>query len=156
MQWFPTGGYVTGTHRFPNTERLTALIQESGAYRGTYASIISGYRVTADYIARHRVFVAVDADGRLLGFYALVVEPPELDLAFVADDAQGRGVGRLLIEHMIGQAREAGLTDVRVVSHPAAEEFYRHLGAERVGTIAPSPPKVAWERPELRFRAALR
>ncbi|MFC9916067.1 GNAT family N-acetyltransferase [Streptomyces sp. NPDC127197] len=134
-----------------DAERLTRLIQESGAYRGKYASIISGYRVTADYIARHRVFVAVDAVGRPLGFYALVLEPPELDLAFVADSAQGRGIGRLLIEHMVGQAREAGLTDVRVVSHPPAEEFYRRLGAERVGTVAPSPPKVAWERPELRF-----
>jgi GNAT superfamily N-acetyltransferase len=134
-----------------DAERLTTLIQESGAYRGKYASIISGYRVTADYIARHRVFAAVDAVGRLLGFYALVLEPPELDLVFVADGAQGKGVGRFLIEHMIGQAREAGLTDVRVVSHPPAEEFYRRLGAERVGTVAPSPPKVAWERPELRF-----
>ncbi|MET9859495.1 GNAT family N-acetyltransferase [Streptomyces smyrnaeus] len=134
-----------------DAERLTTLIQDSSAYRGEYASIISGYRVTADYIARHRVFVAVDTVGRLLGFYALVVEPPELDLAFVADSAQGTGIGRLLIEHMIGQARQVGLTDVRVVSHPPAEEFYRRLGAERVGTIAPSPPKVAWERPELRF-----
>ncbi|MBO0654513.1 GNAT family N-acetyltransferase [Streptomyces triculaminicus] len=134
-----------------DAERLTALVQESGAYEGKYASIISGYRVTADYIAQHGVFVAVDTVERLLGFYALVLEPPELDLAFVADDAQGRGVGRLLIEHMIGQAREAGLADVRVVSHPPAEEFYRRLGAERVGMVAPAPPKVAWERPELRF-----
>jgi GNAT superfamily N-acetyltransferase len=69
----------------------------------------------------------------------------------VADSAQGRGIGRLLIEHMVGQAREAGLTDVRVVSHPPAEEFYRRLGAEWVRMVAPSPPKVAWERPELRF-----
>ncbi|MBQ0866961.1 GNAT family N-acetyltransferase [Streptomyces sp. RK75] len=134
-----------------DAEHLTTLIHDSSAYRGGYASIISGYRVTADYIARHRVFVAVDAVGRLLGLYALVVEPPELDLAFVADSAQGTGIGRLLIEHMIDQARQVGLTDVRVVSHPPAEEFYRHLGAERVGTITPSPPKVAWERPELRF-----
>ncbi|MFI9307252.1 GNAT family N-acetyltransferase [Streptomyces triculaminicus] len=137
-----------------DAERLTALVQESGAYEGKYASIISGYRVTPDYIAQHRVFVAVDTAERLLGFYALLLEPPELDLAFVADDAQGRGVGRLLVEHMIGQAREAGLADVRVVSHPPAEEFYRRLGAERVGMIAPSPPKVAWERPELRFATA--
>ncbi|WP_066939280.1 GNAT family N-acetyltransferase [Streptomyces sp. NBRC 110611] len=134
-----------------DAERLTTLIQESGAYQGEYASIIADYRVTADYIARHQVFVAVDAVGQLLGFYALVLEPPELDLAFVADSAQGRGVGRLLIAHMIGQAREAGLTDVRVVSHPPAEEFYRRLGAERVGTVAPTPPKIAWGRPELRF-----
>ncbi|MDT0541772.1 MULTISPECIES: GNAT family N-acetyltransferase [Streptomyces] len=131
--------------------RLTTLIQQSSAYRGKYASIISGYRVTADYIARHRVFMAVDASGRLLGFYALMVDPPELDLAFVADEAQGTGVGRLLVEHMIGQAREAGLPSVRVVAHPPAEGFYRRLGATRVGTVAPSLPRVAWERPELRF-----
>ncbi|MEX2980980.1 GNAT family N-acetyltransferase [Streptomyces sp. C36] len=137
-----------------DAERLTTLVQESGAYEGKYASITSGYRVTPDYIAQHRVFVAVDTTERLLGFYALLLEPPELDLAFVADDAQGRGVGRLLMEHMIGQAKEAGLADVRVVSHPPAEEFYRRLGAERVGMIAPSPPKVAWERPELRFVTA--
>ncbi|MFB9392245.1 GNAT family N-acetyltransferase [Streptomyces coeruleoprunus] len=134
--------------------RLTALVRGSGAYRGTYASIISGYRVTADYIARHRVFVAVDATGRVVGFYALVLEPPELDLAFVADDAQGTGVGRLLVRHMIAQAREAGLAEVRVVAHPPAEAFYRRMGAERVGTVAPSPPRVTWERPELRFTTA--
>lgn len=101
-----------------DAEHLTTLIHDSSAYRGGYASIISGYRVTADYIARHRVFVAVDAVGRLLGLYALVVEPPELDLAFVADSAQGTGIGRLLIEHMIDQARQVGLTDVRVVFPP--------------------------------------
>ncbi|MBM7814831.1 GNAT family N-acetyltransferase [Saccharothrix algeriensis] len=131
--------------------RLTSLVQRSRAYRGHYASIISGYEVTADYIAGHRVFAAVDAAGAVLGFYALVVEPPELDLAFVADEAQGLGIGRLLIEHMIGEAGRLGLTGVRVVSHPPAEQFYRRLGARRVGTVAPSPPKVTWERAELRF-----
>ncbi|GAA2358872.1 GNAT family N-acetyltransferase [Streptomyces carpaticus] len=134
-----------------DAERLTALIQESSAYRGAYASIISGYRVGPEYIERHEVFMAVDASGHLLGFYALVVDPPELDLAFVADEAQGRGVGRLLITHMTGRAAEAGLTEVRVVSHPPSEGFYRSLGAQRVGTVAPSPPKITWERPELRF-----
>ncbi|MER6141848.1 GNAT family N-acetyltransferase [Streptomyces sparsogenes] len=134
-----------------DAEHLTALIQASGAYQGTYASIISGYRVSADYINRHQVFAAVDAAGRLSGFYALILDPPELDLAFVADDAQGRGVGRLLVEHMIGQARDAGLTAVRVVAHPPAEDFYRRMGAVRVGTVAPTHPKVTWERPELRF-----
>jgi GNAT superfamily N-acetyltransferase len=137
-----------------DAERLTTLIHASGAYRGKYASIIAGYRVTADHIARHQVFVAADPAGRLLGFYALVLEPAELDLAFVADEAQGRGVGRLLVEHMLQQARKAGLAEVRVVAHPPAEEFYRRLGAERVGVVAPAPPRVTWERPELRFTTA--
>lgn len=101
-----------------DAELLTALVRGSGAYRGRYASIVSDYRVTADYVRRHRVFTAVEPGGRVLGFYALVLDPPELDLMFVADAAQGTGVGRLLVEHMLGQAREAGLTGVRVVSHP--------------------------------------
>ncbi|MEI5103452.1 GNAT family N-acetyltransferase [Streptomyces sp. PmtG] len=135
----------------PDAEHLTALMRRSSAYQGAYASMVSDYQVTAGYLARHRVFVAVDAGDRPLGFYALVVEPPELDLAFVADEAQGTGIGRLLMEHMLGEARAAGLASVRVVSHPPAEAFYRRLGGERVGTVAPSPPKVPWERPELRF-----
>ncbi|MFG3117285.1 GNAT family N-acetyltransferase [Streptomyces sp. NPDC048197] len=131
--------------------RLTALVRSSGAYRGTYAPIIAGYRVTADYLARHEVFLAADPADRLLGFYALVPDPPELDLAFVADEAQGRGIGRRLLAHMLGRAAQARLPEVRVVSHPPAEEFYLRLGAQRVGTVPPSPPKITWERPELRF-----
>lgn len=80
-----------------------------------------------------------------------MLDPPELDLVFVADDAQGAGGGRILVDHMIGQAREAGLASPGVVAHPPAEDFYRRLGAVRVGTVAPIPPKVVWERPELEF-----
>lgn len=135
-----------------DAERLTALIQASGSYHGKYASMIDGYRVSPEYVSQHQVFVATDADGLLLGFYSLLLDAAELDLAFVSDEAQGLGVGRLLVEHMIRRARQEGLRGVRVVSHPPAEGFYRRLGAERTGTVACSPPKVTWERPELRFR----
>ncbi len=89
-----------------------------------------------------------------MGFYALLVDEAELDLAFVADEAQGTGIGRLLMEHMLDQAAVAGLTRVRVVSNPPAERFYRRLGAERVGTVLPSSANVTWERPELMFTVA--
>ena len=134
------------------SDALTALVLASDAYGGTYASGLVGYQVTAEYIERHRVFVAVDAvDGDLLGVYGLVLDPPELDLLFVANGVQRRGVGRTLVEHMITQARGAGVQTVRVVSHPDAESFYRRMGARRVGTVPPRPPRVTWERPELRF-----
>ncbi|MFC7307567.1 GNAT family N-acetyltransferase [Streptomyces monticola] len=126
-------------------------MRESGAYRGRYASIIAGYRVTPGYIDRHLVCVADAGREGVLGFCSVVCEPPELDLAFVTDEAQGRGVGRLLVEQVLQRAREAGLSDVRVVSHPPSEAFYRRLGARRTGTVPPAPPKVAWERPELWF-----
>ena len=132
-----------------DAKRLTALVRKSRAYEGQYASVIAGYRVGPDYIETHHVFVALGEDERVLGFYALILSPPELDLMFVADAAQGLGIGRRLIEHMIDEAREAGLTAVRIVSHPPAEGFYRSVGALRIGTVSANPPAVMWDRPEL-------
>ncbi|MFG2949763.1 GNAT family N-acetyltransferase [Streptomyces adustus] len=137
-----------------DAKRLTRLIRSSRAYEGRYAAMVADYRVGPVYIETHRVFVAVAADereSRVLGFYSLVLAPPELDLLFVADEAQGRGIGRLLVSHMKSEARAAGLDRVRVVSHPPAEGFYRGLGAVRTGTALADPPVVAWDRPEFEF-----
>ncbi|MGP8300387.1 GNAT family N-acetyltransferase [Streptomyces inhibens] len=138
--------------------RLTRLVRGSAAYEGRYAAMVDGYRVGPDYIEAHRVFVAVGEGrgdsgegGRVLGFYSLVVEPPELDLMFVADQAQGYGIGRRLIDHMRDEARRAGIDSVRVVSHPPAEGFYRSMGARPSGTVPANPPAVMWDRPELMF-----
>ncbi|MET9147729.1 GNAT family N-acetyltransferase [Streptomyces sp. NPDC004042] len=138
-----------------DAKRLTRLVRGSGAYAGQYAAAVAGYRVGPDYIEAHRVFVAVDAEedgGRVLGFYSLVLAPPELDLLFVADEAQGRGTGRLLVAHMRSEARAARLDHVKVVSHVPAEDFYHRVGAVRTGTVPANPPAVPWDRPEFEFR----
>jgi GNAT superfamily N-acetyltransferase len=130
--------------------KVTELMQESAAYQGEYASILEGYRVTEDYLATHPAFVA-HAQREVVGFYSLIEYPAELDLLFVADSAQGTGIGAWLIEHMLGQAAELGMTEIRVVSHPPATGFYERMGARRVGVVPPQPPKITWERPELVF-----
>ncbi|MFF4016495.1 GNAT family N-acetyltransferase [Streptomyces sp. NPDC001843] len=140
-----------------DAKRLTRLVRGSDAYAGKYAAAVAGYRVGPDYIEAHRTFVAVGADehgGRVLGFYSLVLAPPELDLLFVADDAQGRGIGRLLVAHMQSEARAAGLDRVKVVSHPPAEDFYHRAGAVRTGTALANPPAVPWDRAEFEFRVS--
>jgi GNAT superfamily N-acetyltransferase len=129
---------------------LTALMHASSAYQGEYSSILDGYTVTPEYIERNPTFTAMTSD-ELLGFYALLTEPPELDILFVSDDAQGLGIGARLITHMLAEAREREIKSVRVVSHPPAAPFYIRMGARRTGTVPPNPPKVRWERPELRF-----
>jgi GNAT superfamily N-acetyltransferase len=129
---------------------LTALMHASSAYKGEYASILDGYAVTPEYIERNPTFTATTSD-ELLGFYALLTESPELDILFVSDDAQGLGIGARLIAHMLAEARKREIKSVRVVSHPPASPFYIRMGARRTGTIPPNPPKVRWERPELRF-----
>lgn len=138
-----------------DAKRLTRLVRGSRAYAGMYASAVAGYRVGPDYIESHRTYVAVGADehaDRILGFYALVLAPPELDLLFVADEAQGRGIGRLLVAHMRSEARAAGLDRVKVVSHLPAADFYHRVGAVRTGTALATPPAVPWDRPEFEFR----
>ncbi len=131
-----------------DAKRLTKLVRTSRAYEGPYAPMVAGYRVGPDYIEAHRVFAAVGPDDRVLGFYALVLDPPELDLMFVADSAQGLGIGCLLVAHMLGEARGAGAGSVRVVAHPPAEGFYLSVGGERTGTEPANPPAVMWDRPE--------
>ncbi|MFB7515251.1 GNAT family N-acetyltransferase [Streptomyces sp. NPDC056144] len=136
-----------------DSKRLTRLVRTSAAYRGDYAPMVEGYQVGAAYIEHHEVHVAVDGTGRVLGFYALLVDRPdeaELDLAFVADSAQGLGIGRLLIEHMTARAAAHGLDSVRVVAHPPAEEFYLRTGAVRTGTV-PHSGRIHWDRPEMRY-----
>ncbi|MGW5370302.1 GNAT family N-acetyltransferase [Streptomyces sp. NPDC004009] len=140
-----------------DARRLTRLVRSSGAYEGKYASAVAGYRVGPDYIEAHRAFVAVGSDeqgGQVLGFYSLVLAPPELDLLFVADEAQGRGIGRLLVAHMRSEARAAGHDRVKVVSHPPAEGFYHRAGAVRIGTALANPPAVPWDRPVFEFRVS--
>ncbi|MER6678866.1 GNAT family N-acetyltransferase [Streptomyces sp. NPDC000983] len=138
-----------------DAKRLTRIVRGSGAYAGKYEAAVAGYRVGPDYIEANRVFVVVGTDeeeGRILGFYSLVLTPPELDLMFVADAAQGRGIGRLLVAHMESEARAAGLARVKVVSHPPAEDFYHRVAAVRTGTVPANPPAVPWDRPEFEFR----
>ncbi|MET7646991.1 GNAT family N-acetyltransferase [Streptomyces sp. NPDC005426] len=138
-----------------DAKRLTRLVRTSRSYEGPYAPMVAGYRVGHDYVETHRVFAAVgETTGRLLGFYALILDPPELDLMFVADDAQGAGLGRLLIGHLKDEAHAAGLAEVRIVSHPPAEAFYTSVGARRAGTVRAAPPAVMWDRPELLLAVA--
>jgi GNAT superfamily N-acetyltransferase len=136
-----------------DARRLTRMVRGSRAYRGHWAAMVAGYTVGPAYIETHHVHTAVGPDDRPLGFYALLESPPELDLLFVADAAQGLGLGRRLITHMREEARRAGLGAVRVVSHPPAEGFYRSVGALRTGTVPAAPPAVRWDRPELHFPA---
>jgi len=137
-----------------DADALTQLMHASAAYRGPYASILHGYAVTAAQIGADHLHLAErDLAGHgteLLGFYSLTLAASgaELDLMFVADAAQGQGVGAALFAHMHETADALGCTQVTIVSHPPAEAFYRRMGAVRVGTRPPSS-RAPWERPVL-------
>lgn len=126
---------------------INAIVQGSAAYDGVYRAILDGYEVTAEQIVESETWLAEDGDA--LGFFSLVLgAQPELDLMFVSDAAQGRGVGRLLFDHMRAVAKTHGVANVKIVSHPPALNFYRRMGAIEVGFAYPRD-RVTWARPIL-------
>ena len=91
-----------------------------------------------------RLLVAV-ADGEIAGTYSLVImeklgkrgTPAGVveDVA-VLPGMQGRGVGRAMMEHAVGECRKAGCYKLALssnVKRGAAHRFYESLGFERHG-----------------------
>jgi GNAT superfamily N-acetyltransferase len=86
-----------------------------------------------------RVLAAFDGAGRAIGFLTLhqtpVLHRPtavgRITALAVDPAAQGRGVGRRLVEAAEQVCRDAGLARIEVtsgLSHTPAYDFYRHLG----------------------------
>jgi N-acetylglutamate synthase-like GNAT family acetyltransferase len=130
---------------------VDALMRSVRAYHGEYAPMLAGYALSPEQFERDMVVVA-EAQGRLLGFYSLITEgEPELDLMFVADAAQGTGLGARLFTDMAERARALGIEAVKVVANPPAEGFYRRMGCERIGAKRPKG-RVTWTQPILYLR----
>lgn len=90
------------------------------------------------------LFAALGADGHILGCAALCVydsptgRKASVEYVVVGSGFRGRGIGRALIEEIIGFARrDLAPLDLHLTSRPervAANEMYRKLGFERRGT----------------------
>ncbi|MBZ9979344.1 GNAT family N-acetyltransferase [Mesorhizobium sp. BR-1-1-10] len=79
----------------------------------------------ADYekaIAEHRFDLAVE-DGRIVGMIETTLADDHLwiENVCVAPEAQGRGIGRLLLERAEIKAREAGRNELRLLTNGAFE-----------------------------------
>ena len=112
----------------------------SEAYRADIAAV-------ADRAREHEVWVATDASsGVLLGTVSTpragraispLARDGELDFRFlgVAAAARGRGIGELLVQHVLLLARLRGLGRVVLNTGPdmvAAQRLYERLGFERL------------------------
>jgi GNAT superfamily N-acetyltransferase len=108
---------------------------------------LQNLRDVATRAAEHEVWVAVDRHtGQLLGtavtptpggHVSELGRPGELDfrLLAVAPSARRRGIGRLLVEHIIALAAERGATRVVMNSGPqmtAAHQLYYSMGFTRL------------------------
>jgi N-acetylglutamate synthase-like GNAT family acetyltransferase len=90
--------------------------------------------ISSDYLTNNQVFVA-ESDGRIVGFYALVIrkDKAELDHMWVAPEHMGTGVGKELFIHAMQDAAGRNISEVQISSEPNAEGFYEKMGAYRIG-----------------------
>lgn len=123
---------------------LTELIRESKRHWGYDESLISLWNneltLTPEFVRNNPVYVAQTLGGAV-GVYGLVTESARASLEhmWVHPDAMGRGVGRLLFEHAVQNARNLGIGEIEIVSDPNAEGFYLRMGARRDGAVSSRP-----------------
>ena len=141
-----------GGARAEDCDALTAMMLRSRAYDGHYRRIVENYPVTREMIAKDEVRVC-ECAGSIAGFYRLNREEADLDLMFVDDSAQGNGLGHAIFEHMKTFATESGLSEIQIVAHPPAADFYRRIGAIDVGVSEATSPG-GWDRPILKLALA--
>jgi GNAT superfamily N-acetyltransferase len=92
--------------------------------------------ITSDYVARNHVYVAVNED-QILGFYALLFNDGklELDHMWVRPQHISGGIGKELFTHAMVLASSLSAQAVEITADPNAEEFYKRMGAIRVGEV---------------------
>ena len=90
------------------------------------------------HVPETRYYVVAEDDGGLAGYAGLAVVAGQADVQTlaVAADRQGQGLGRLLLDDLVAEARRRGagqvLLEVRA-ENERAQALYRGAGFERIG-----------------------
>ena len=90
------------------------------------------------HVPESRHYVVAEDDGTMVGYAGLAVVGHQADVqtVAVAPSAQGRGLGRLLLDALLDEARRREATEVLLevrADNEAAQALYRRAGFERIG-----------------------
>ena len=121
-----------------DAEALTEIAHAAKRHWGYPERWIESWRdiltMRPEFIAGNVAYSAIE-EGRAIGFYLLTTEVDglHLDHLWIAPHAMGRGIGRALFDHALGQTRRLGHRILKIEADPNAEGFYLRMGARRVG-----------------------
>ena len=97
-------------------------------------------RILPSYIKANTI-ETIWQDELKVGFFAIKLNPkPILDHLWLLPKAIGRGIGKLAFQRAVAIAEKTGVKAFTIISDPAAEGFYFHMGAQRIGEV-PSIPQ---------------
>lgn len=122
------------------SEKLKQIAIASKSYWGYPEELILKWARTAIITPRaveeDLVFKACAGED-IIGWYRLTPRLPvsELEDLWLLPEYIGIGVGRILFEHAVDQAKKAGAGQLELAADPNAEPFYLHMGCRRIGDV---------------------
>ena len=131
-------GFAVRDAQSADAPALTQIVRSSGAYDGTHRVMVASQLIDPTYLARNPTRVCVDDRDAIVGFASLLVPgrgvagEAELDYMFVADDRQGRGVGRALMARQVPSARHLAVLNRRIGDWAAARPKVHLLALDRL------------------------
>ena len=124
------------------SELLSDIAFRSKAYWGYSAEFMAACQGELTYspetLKKHPFFLATEANagGEIpLGFYGLVRVSEttiELEALFLDPKHIGRGIGRLLYEHALSEAKKSRAQRLTIQGDPHAKDFYLKVGAKLI------------------------
>jgi ribosomal protein S18 acetylase RimI-like enzyme len=121
-----------------DADALTEIAHAAKRHWGYSEQWIKAWRdiltMRPEFITFNVTYCATEGS-RAVGFYVLTTESDgiHLDHLWIRPSAMGRGIGRTLFQHAVGQAGDLGFQAIKIEADPNAEGFYRQMGAKRVG-----------------------
>jgi len=123
-----------------DSEVLTSIAARSEASWGFDATFMNEfekiYKVSEEFITSNSIFAA-EEDGAVVGFYALVTKGIEatLEFMYIEPSKIGKGLGRMLWNHMISHCQECDIEVIQLVCGSEPKKFYLKMGAVSVGEV---------------------
>lgn len=128
----------------PNTPEAVALIGELDAHLAELYAVESRHGFSVEKLMRDGVaFFVARADGQAAGCGGVLLagrEYAEIKRMYVRPAFRGRGVGRLMLDHLIEHARQRGLTVVRLetgIYQRDAIALYERRGFHQIPPFGP-------------------
>ena len=117
--------------------KLAIMITNKPFYTQKELNNWLGNRTLVDYenmIKNGLVFVA-EENGQVLGFSNIDFSRDRIKAIYVHPNFERRGVGKILIEHLINLAKEKGCLKLSLDSSTAAKNFYLKNGFKLINEV---------------------
>lgn len=141
-------------------ELLSDVAWRSKEYWEYPVEMMSNFRdfltITDDFIEKNPTYLAENEEtGEIIGFYSIELFEDSkwwIRHLWVVPEHIGTGVGGELFLHACEIAETVGAEELNIITDPNVEEFYLHMGAEKVGEQMQKTGDVERKLPVLMIR----